>query len=283
MSPARVRVTRDRFGGRRRGPAWSFFPLLRDGGLFVKDRYRRGKGGGGVSFAAGGGQGHPQIGRPAGGGQGRAMPARTAGRWGTGSPQARGPLRLLATGGGIGGRRTGSLQNGRPAGRCQGCPFLPGSPLGPNTFRTLQGGAASPLGRSRSARGARNSSGEAGGGRRRLGMGPAAATARWPLGVHHRGECGEWQQALWSCGRGVDRSMQSSRLGRLGHPISDPVIPASKKYIPHLTDFDLYTAAVRLPPPNRCSRGRGNSVVRASRCRFADRPRRRRVLPSPKR
>ena len=180
-------------------------------------------------------------------------------------------------------RRTGSLQNGRPAGHCQGCPFLPGSPLGPTTLWMLRGGPVGSVGRSRGSRGACNTSGEVGGGRRRFGIGPAAAAVRWHWCVDHREGCGERQQALWMGWRSVYRSMQSFGPGWVGHPNSNPVIPAFKKSIPHLTGFDLYTATVRLPPPNRCSRGRRNSATRASRCRFADRPRRRRVLPSPKR
>lgn len=112
-------------------------------------------------------------------------------------------------------RRTGSLQNGRPAGHCQGCPSLPAFPLGPTTFWMLSRGAISPSGRSRSARGTCNSSGEVSGGRRRFGMGPAAATVRWHWLVDHRGGYGERQQALWPCWCGVYRSTQRFRPGQL--------------------------------------------------------------------
>jgi len=120
--------------------------------------------------------GSPPTGRPAGTRQGRPMPAWTAGRWGTGLPQARRLLRPLVTGGG--GRRTGSLQNGRPAGHCQGCPSLPGFPLGPNTFWMLRGGATGPAGRSRGLQPERRSERRAAGVRYRAGGGDGEVVLR---------------------------------------------------------------------------------------------------------
>ena len=127
--------------------------------------------------------GSPPIGRPAGARQGRPMPGWTAGRWGTGLPQARGLLRPLVTGGG--GRRTGSLQNGRPAGHRQGCPFLPGFPIGPNTFWMLRRGATSPVGCSRGLQLERRSERRAAGIWYRAGGGDSevALRSRAPWGV----------------------------------------------------------------------------------------------------
>lgn len=118
--------------------------------------------------------GSPPIGRPAGARQGLPMPARTDGRWGTGLPHARRLLGPLVTGGGQG----DSKMDGRPA-TARVALLFPGPPL-----------ASPPSGCSSEAplvleagpgalRGACNSSGQVAGGRRRSGMGPAAATVRW--------------------------------------------------------------------------------------------------------
>jgi hypothetical protein len=53
---------------------------------------------------------------------------------------------------GGGGRRTGSLQIGWPAGHSQGRPFLLEPPLGPTTFWTVHRGGSIPVDRLRGHR-----------------------------------------------------------------------------------------------------------------------------------
>ena len=113
---------------------WFFFLLHVAVGFLSKEQTPAKEGGGGVRLTAGGG---------------RVTPNWTAGRRETGSPHACPDGRTVedrvaareaapkATGGR---RRTGSLQNGRPAGHCQGRPSLTGSPLGPTTLLMLRGG-----------------------------------------------------------------------------------------------------------------------------------------------
>ena len=148
--------------------------------------------------------GSPRIGRPAGARQGRPM------RWRTGLPHARRLLRPLVAGGGQG----HSKMDGRPA-TARVALFFPGPPLVPPPCGCyaeaplVRYGALGALGglATRAAKWA------AGGGRRRFGIGPAAATVRWHWCVDHREGCGERQQALWMGWRSVYRSMQSFGTG----------------------------------------------------------------------
>jgi hypothetical protein len=118
-------------------------------------RYWRGEGGGGVRFAAGGGQGHPRLdGRPA---QDRVAPCLPGRRAGGGQGcRMRGGFQGHRSPAAAGGGQGHSKTDGRPA-TARVALLFPGSPLGPTTFRMLRGGAISPVGGSRGSQPERRS------------------------------------------------------------------------------------------------------------------------------
>jgi len=122
----RVRVTRDRFGRRRRGSVWSFFLLHVAAGFLSNEQILARRRRRWCKIYGRRRAGSPPIGRPAGARQGRPMPTWTSGRWRTGLPRARGLLRPLVAGGGQG----HSKMDGRPA-TARVALFFPGPPLVP--------------------------------------------------------------------------------------------------------------------------------------------------------